>query len=842
MGDYAGPDRCKHCGKKKSLLDYNYAGFFISKDEYYAFPYKITIPRTPGPQSQIFICDKCVSAAYPVHCKTHGKIAGDYKYGKPPKCYRCENDLKSIKEGIIPPSFKALAPISKIHRRDGYYLDENIWLAISETDEINLVGNKLLLSDKIENVSYRLSTKSGRVQLVGIPTGNNSITEFEIDLISEVFLKKGKGPWIVPWNGIIRRELGIDKIDKLYFSKFNYSIVAQNSIQNSTYKSKFIFWSLKNNIISSYGTDIEIPSLEHIDSWTFEHKDEIPALKLFFSYKSIPSLLKIKEPILLQGIDAIESIKLRDSKNIASTQVPSLDNSGIFEFKFDNDNIHRSLIVKKNNRIWLKVLSNNEKQYFDCGFVYKSHLLLINSKKGYFARSVSKSEHFYKLLQSFKEPCSVFGNEDFRFAICFDGNLDDEIKLVRFFDSYFEIDNQLKVRYSKILDTNCSKGESSWKLSISLDETESLKSGLTLVGPDKYIYDIWKLIDTRRIENVTASLTTNDLYEKYNDLKKQNLLIGLLSDIILLNKELELDISIEDLKKQLRSISAYNLSKNTKLYNQTIKKLIIYTTQLPKLKQHFERLSAFYPYYQLQNEITFISEAFGDEIAKKIENTEWKFILNASRKNIGMIQTKVQKSFSEIERILAPVENIFLREELQKDFIAKVATYAAHGGQAILVGAIMATGAATGGVGILAGMLGIRAMSDCLSSLNKDIETTAIIKSAAEKAFSWWNTFRATFPVTIYEVGKTIDDENNRCVKRDYEIFDYLKKNNAISVKRLDKTLENKIIESTKVRFNEILSGTGILFNEIANKIEEESMTANFPSNNNFLNVPQISS
>jgi hypothetical protein len=77
-------------------------------------------------------------------------------------------------------------------------------------------------------------------------------------------------------------------------------------------------------------------------------------------------------------------------------------------------------------------------------------------------------------------------------------------------------------------------------------------------------------------------------------------------------------------------------------------------------------------------------------------------------------------------------------------------------------------------------------------------------------------------PVTIYELDRILNKENERCLKRDQKIFSNLNKKNNFSVDKLNKALENRIVKINRIRFNEIIKGTGIFFNDVANEIEEK--------------------
>ena len=152
---------CHHCGKNKiNLVQYNYAGFFdkVNLADFYCFPNRIKIPSIPGPQKSIFICDKCASSNYKVHCKAHGTLMEGYDYGRPPRCFACEADLKNIKNGELPNSFEAMVPLFNPLKEK-----QDKWFCLSEDDEVYFVQNKSILSDKKEYFTYSVEFINGYI-------------------------------------------------------------------------------------------------------------------------------------------------------------------------------------------------------------------------------------------------------------------------------------------------------------------------------------------------------------------------------------------------------------------------------------------------------------------------------------------------------------------------------------------------------------------------------------------------------------------------------------------------------------------------------------------------------
>ena len=340
-------------------------------------------------------------------------------------------------------------------------------------------------------------------------------------------------------------------------------------------------------------------------------------------------------------------------------------------------------------------------------------------------------------------------------------------------------------------------------------------------GPESYIKLAWQEFENVRVSKNIEQLSTNDLYQEYNKRKKENLLIGLLSDITLFNKEIDSEIPLDVLTAQLESLSDDEFSKNKKVYEQTVHKLLLISNLLPKIKKDYVRIDTYYPHFQLQNELNFISKAFGREVAQSMEKIEFENVIRASRNNIGFLQSKFNKIFFEIEKSINIIDGIFVEQKIQKSFMARMAKFSVKGGQAVLIGGLLSAGAAMGGVGVLAGMLGIRTMGDILSSVHFDKKQNKLIKDSAYKIFGWWQIFKETFPMIVYETGKMIEIENERTVARDNKIFRNLNQQKNMSIEDLNETLKTEIEQSNQIRFQEILTNTGILFDGIANEINK---------------------
>ncbi len=849
---------CFHCGKIKTILDCDYANFKVDSKSY-PFPFRIIAPSLPVLAKNCFICAKCASARYKVKCTAHGVIHDKYEYGQPPRCGKCEDDLKAILNGNRPDSFKFLVPLTKV---TGYENDvtDDIWLGMSKDDYICFFRKHLAFYRKSNEVFFRIQAKGNgnEFELSIFPVAPNKLTSFRILLDNAnptdgaKIVRNGKGNWIEPWKSELREKLkaGID--DKIYLSSFEYVEPSINSLYPSICKTNFVFWTFREHEIKGSGSNrltkdaefpppldnanpstdpthhqiktlgnaCKLPSISRLSSWAVDSLSN--ALVLEFDQDGVPCILRIAQfQDATPGLASIGDMKLPADKKISFDKMKINELAGVFTLGLNQDGNRKTFIEIEQRAVVATILPERKTIVFDSGYRYGNFFLLIDSLNQNYAVGALASSVFDKKIQpSLTEPVFLIDDSSTSFAVFFEAGDSGNARSFEFYKWGFVFDGTEKISYKDIRKTEQKKiGDDLFCLEIDYETNERGLARIGIAGPDKYIRGMWQHLENKKLESVVPR--TDELYNIYNNLKKQNLLIGLLSDIILLDKELEMDISVEALSDILSTTENRAFYENKPLYDNTVKKLLLFSKLLPKIKQNYELLHAFYPHYQLKNELDFVAEAFGPEVAEKIKKVELEKVMNASRQNIGMVQQKTYRIFSEIERSLATFENLSMREEVHKDFLSKMKKYAVHGGQAILIGTLVTTGAAVGGIGLLAGMLGIRAMSDVLDSFHKDLETAILVKVAAEKTFAWWKVFKTILPVTIYEMGSMIDRENERCVARDYQLFQLSNSEKNIATERLKNAIQRKIQQSNSVRFHEVLSGTGILFNEIARDIEQ---------------------
>jgi len=156
---------CLHCNKAKSSFDKDYADFQF-KNKAFVFPSRIIFPKIPKTAENRYICSDCATKKYPLSCKAHGKIKGEYNFGNSPKCKKCEDDFLKIQNGNLPNSFRALMPLTKISN-SGKLIEKNIWFTISNRNNVHLIGKNYHFSTDFENFSYKASIDNSQLSLSG---------------------------------------------------------------------------------------------------------------------------------------------------------------------------------------------------------------------------------------------------------------------------------------------------------------------------------------------------------------------------------------------------------------------------------------------------------------------------------------------------------------------------------------------------------------------------------------------------------------------------------------------------------------------------------------------------
>lgn len=570
--------------------------------------------------------------------------------------------------------------------------------------------------------------------------------------------------------------------------------------------------------------DFDLPPLKNL-TWRLASDNKI--LILAIKHEGVPHTITISELFNSCGFKSIRDLSKELSELLKTSEQDlfSLDLKGIFEANLFPEGKKQKFLFEldsKSKTIIATSIPKGEPITFNLCFNYKQKALLISSDRKQFLTCTFYDKDIEVIKSNLSIPNDLFDSGSYRFGAFLDKKISGKVRMLRVYQDGFTIDDREPIKFSKLkkIEITSLSNETN-ELHIKYTDEHTSSNSIRLIGPESYSYSALKELEVNKAKSVASNSSLPELYKQYNYVKKQNLLIGLFSDIILLNRELDIEISMDKLVEELEKIGIEEFYNNKKLFQQTTKKLLLFSLFLPKIKQNFEYLSSLYPYYQVKNEADIISDAFGSGVATEYIPYERKKIRLTSRKNIRNVQSNIQRIFSAIEGAVYPIEQLFAKEETQKDLFSKITKYFSQAGQATLIGILVATGAATGGIGILAGLLGIRSLGDVLNSLQTNRESAARVKKASKTAFSWWRVLKDNLPVTIYEAGEEIDDENTRCMQRDIRIFDQFPSHKKQQIEdNLKESLKNRIHAGTINRFTEVLEKSGIKFRTLTSYIE----------------------
>ncbi|MFW6020304.1 MAG: hypothetical protein ACOCPM_06955 [Bacteroidales bacterium] len=783
----------------------------------YAFPKRIDAPVVPGNQNS-FLCEECINSSdFKITCSIHGAIQDLYKNGAPPVCVSCENELKQILNWNLPAGYFFILQADSADLANGKKIVKP-QLVISNRLEVFVIAKKVISSDFLENICLDISYDHKNLILLVKPSQSSNIKTCRI-LVNRSTIPKSYGPWITFWASAIQSKLGIRKSATQCF----LASVQHYQVPKSSFKQKIdsqdCICAIENNQIKTY-PQINTPSLDRVFSWKARSTEWEKIIELNYKTEGIPEKCIIRHiPGVFEG-NILEELQKR-IESVPQSDSFEVDNKGIFSLYFPiKDEEKKVLLDLQFDKIIASFSEEDGAISFPFYLNYNYKCLLISKECSEIGLLSLSQESFDEVSAKLIKISDLFSDDHHKVGVYFDSRTTAKISILELYEKGFSI-NGASFKYSDIQDIGL-KGKESGIFEVSLKIGNQVNNKtFELIAPEEYAFNTKKALELHKIGHNAQLHSAADLYYAYNDLKKYNLLTGIFSDVILLNRELNLDKSMKDLAKQLGHIDANQLFEDKKLYAITQKKILMLSMLLPKIKQNFEYLASYYPYYHLKNEIDLMAGAFGNAVAQKMLPGERKRIIPSARGNIRSVQSKIQIIISEIERAVYPIEQLLSKEDLRNTISNKILKYFPHGGQAVLIGTLVVTGSATGGVGLIAGMLGIRTLNDILNYFKNDRETAAQIKKAFEKVYPWWQLLEDTIPVALFEAAEAIEEDNNHSVNRDSEILNQFPKEKQTEMTdKMKNVLHQKIQEGTESKFAEILEGSGIRFESLISEIE----------------------
>jgi len=343
---------------------------------------------------------------------------------------------------------------------------------------------------------------------------------------------------------------------------------------------------------------------------------------------------------------------------------------------------------------------------------------------------------------------------------------------------------------------------------------------LTLTMHDTVAFQFWEEWDVKRASAGIAQAGPAELYEQFNQAKKHNMLLVMFGDVLLLNRALDSDITMDDLIAQMQSTGAVKFAEDDKLRDATVTKILLLTSTLTAMKQKFELLGTMAPYYWAQEEAKWLSGVFGAKAVSDCAVEERKRIVPLVRRQIRQSHSDMMRSLAQIEMVARPLEAIFARKEIQKHWSSKVRQFLPAVAQSTIGGAMLLSSGGALGWHMVGGAVATHGLGAVLSVFQRDREAAAEIQHAAETIFPWWQVFMRTLVVSVFEASEFMDQENNRCMIRDKRLLDSTGEQRDDFSARLQQQLRKRILDERRNRFAEIVDGSGIRLAEVVDDIE----------------------
>jgi hypothetical protein len=650
----------------------------------------------------------------------------------------------------------------------------------------------------------------------------NRITYAEFIPRSEKDFANARGSWIELWYSDIFYKLNIKRdTSPLVLCSLEYRRPKSNAFDGDLFQLDTCLLSCNKEKLITFPAH-NLPAFNQLRSWKIDRTGFHIKLYLNYIVDGCPQIVVIKE-IAQTGFDSL--LNLTEYLPAFAGDYSDFDQdifkSALVRIRFDSKaNKEMALIRPYPQLIKVRILSSDKEIEFTSGFVYGGHYLIINNDLCYADGDISE-EASQELSKNLEQVNHNFSAGDIPVFFFFEDRDSLKPQRLMLMPNEIRLNSSLEIPYNSIdnVDVTSLNEKLSHVYITYKSGTESEPKKLVLIGPRHSSNIFHESVTAKKVQFIIREFDTPQLYEHYHELKKRNLLVGLFSDVILLDMELNNDITLDNLAKMVSCQTQEEFFKDEETYNNVMKKLILLSLTIPVIKQNFEYLSSYYPYHHFDSDMELISKAFGEKIVQKIKDSERRRIVQISRMNVRKVQADLQRVFSEINGFVIPIEQLYNRENLKNTFWGKFSKKFPALAQGTVFGTIILSGG-LGHIGVLASMFVIRELGESLQSIQRDKETSHQVKRAWEGAYSWWLVLKNTLPVTIYEVSDSIKMENMTALKRDHNLFSSLKKEDKIEAKfRLNKELRKQILELTQNSYSELMEGTGVRFEMLESKI-----------------------
>ena len=344
-----------------------------------------------------------------------------------------------------------------------------------------------------------------------------------------------------------------------------------------------------------------------------------------------------------------------------------------------------------------------------------------------------------------------------------------------------------------------------------------------LVASEQVAYSVLREVNVRQAARRVSQAKLAELFSEYNGVKSSNFLLMLFGDIMVLNRQLDDGIAMDDLMSELENVGAGKFSESAALRDATVGKIMLLLAGLGPIKQKFELLATMSPYYWLKQEVQWLAAAFGPELASKPIATERKRLVPTIRRQIRTVQGDILRSLAPIEAAARPLDAIFAREEVRLHWSTLGRRSTPVVIQALVGAGLFATGVAPAFMLLGAGVqASVQVANATLSYFGKNPEAAAQVQRAADAIFPWWKIFMKTLAVAIYESQECAAEWNTAAMKRDKQLLEALPAAvRPAAIKNMQRQLRERIVAEKAWQCSAFSGGTGIRVCDLMQDLEQ---------------------
>lgn len=501
----------------------------------------------------------------------------------------------------------------------------------------------------------------------------------------------------------------------------------------------------------------------------------------------------------------------RDFSSIQTTK-----DLGVFEAIDKSGSLRKILLYRSTDGV-SHLKGDGEETEFDSGFTTSGHFILTHPShqsllikgNGMSCERLSEEVKPYEIDQDIS-----FTNNSLS-GVFFQDVPEIQTALVEVTVSEFRINGERKFDFSSRFSfTHQDVDSSILKLLIFVGE-EPLHS-IELLGPKENILTLCRFLEKRRVLFSSSTEKASTLYGQLIETRKLSFLNTVFGDIALIHRALNEGMSMDEVVRKVQAASEKTFVENPTLKQETVEKLTILAVAIPRLRQKLEILRLSYPYSWANVDSKWLLDVFGERAAG-LSAREHEASVQRFRVAITRAQGEMQRSLTSIESALRPITSLLAREEVEKSWMTKVQKFT----PLILTGAGALAAAAAGPLGpmgfmVMAG-LGGNGISILARSAMGQKESERTFRHAAEEVFPWWNIFLQSFGVSASEVSRFVENESQRAMKRDRQIFDSLPTDEKRQVgMKMTALLSEQLARESANQFFSVSGSDGLLIQDLS--------------------------